>query len=141
MNPSTEPLSEPGDIAALVLETVIDSWKLGTRNASSLLPAIRSALARGWPAADLTDHLIRNPKGARDPVRVLGRRLTDPWKAPDPPVTTVPWCGECEDAHSRTITVTEADGTEAARFCTQCSPQVHRSPSSVQHSVKIVERW
>lgn len=141
LNPSTESQSEPGNAAAMVLQAVIDSWKLATRNANSLLPAIKSALARGWPAADLTDHLIRNPNGARDPVRVLARRLTDPWQAPSPPRTTKPWCGECEDAHSRTITVTEADGTEAARFCPQCSPQVHRDRSSGQDSVRIVERW
>ena len=141
LNPSTQPPSEPDDAAALILATLIDSWKLGARNANSLLPAIKSALARGWPAADLTDHLIRNPNGARDPVRVLARRLTDTWQAPDPPVTKAPWCGECEDPHSRTITVTDADGMEAAQFCPQCSPQVHRHRSSVQDSVRIVERW
>ncbi|MBI2699462.1 MAG: helix-turn-helix domain-containing protein [Mycobacterium sp.] len=141
LNPSTQSPPEPGDAAALILETVIGSWNLRTRNANSLLPAIKSALARGWPAADLTDHLVRNPNGARDPVRVLARRLTDAWQAPDPPVTPLPWCGECEDAHSRTITVTDADGTEFARFCPQCSPQAHRDRSSAQDSVTIVERW
>ena len=126
LNPSTESPSEPSDAAALVLETVTRAWKLGTRESRSLLPAVKSALAHGWPAEDLIDRLIQNPNGVRDPVRVLARRLTDLGKAPDPPATTVPWCGECEDAHSRTITVTEPDGTEAARFCPQCSPQVHR---------------
>ncbi len=127
LNPSTEPLSEPSDATALVLQTVTRAWKLGTRESRSLLPAIKSALARGWPAADLTDRLIQNANGVRDPVRVLARRLTNLDRAPDPPATTVPWCGECEDAHSRTITVTEPDGTEAARFCPQCSPQFHKS--------------
>lgn len=141
LNPSTESPSEPGDAAALVLGTVIDSWKLGTRNANSLLPAIKSALARGWLASDLADHLIRNPNGARDPVRVLARRLNDAWPVPDPPMTAVPWCGECEDEHSRTITVTNSDGTEAARFCPQCSPQVHRACPSEEISVQSMERW
>lgn len=141
LNPSTQPPSEPDDAAALILAALIDSWKLGARNANGLLPAIKSALARGWPAADLTDHLIRNPNGARDPIRVLARRLTDTWQAPDPPVTTAPWCGECEDPHSRTITVIDAEGTEAAQFCPQCSPQVHRDRASVQDSVRILEGW
>ena len=142
LNPSTESPSEPGDAAVLVLESVTRAWKLGTQDARSLRPAIESALARGWLAADLTDLLIRNPNGARDPVRVLARRLTDLGEPPDPPITNVPWCGECEDARSRTITVTELDGTEAAKFCPQCSPQVHRIRSSeeqsVQHCGKVV---
>ncbi|MDP7701387.1 helix-turn-helix domain-containing protein [Mycobacterium sp. TY815] len=141
LNLSTESPSEPGDAAALILQTVVDSWRLGTRNAHTLLPAIKSALAAGWPAAELTDHLIRNPNGARDPVRVLAHRLTDAWQAPEPPVTTLPWCGECGDAHSRTISVTNADGSEAARFCPQCSPQLHRDRPSIRDSVRIVERW
>ncbi|MGV7348344.1 helix-turn-helix domain-containing protein [Mycobacterium kansasii] len=136
LNPSTESLSEPSDAAILVLESVARAWKLGTHDARSLRPAIESALARGWPPADLTDLLIRNPNGARDPVRVLARRLTDLGQPPQPPVTNVPWCGECEDAHSRTITVTEPDGTEAAQFCPQCSPQVHRTRSSEEQSVQ-----
>ncbi|QYL30101.1 hypothetical protein TM48_04674 [Mycobacterium shottsii] len=141
LNPSTESPSEPGDSAAQILHAVSDSWRLGECDAHTLLPAIESALARGWPAADLATHLIRNPNGARDPIRVLARRLTHPWQPPSSPAPAVPWCGECEDAHSRTITVTEADGTEAARFCPQCSPQVHRNRSSVQNPVKIAERW
>jgi hypothetical protein len=128
LNPSTEPPSEPSDATALVLQTVTRAWKLGTRESRSLLPAVKSALAHGWPAADLTDRLIQNPNGVRDPVRVLARRLANLDRALHPPATTVPWCGECEDAHSRTITVTEPDGTEAARFCPQCSPQFHKSP-------------
>jgi len=46
--------------------------------------------------------------------------------AGDHVVISFPWCGECEDAHSHTITVMLPEGTEAARFCPQCSPQVHR---------------
>lgn len=142
LNPSTESPSEPGDAAVLVLESLTRAWKLGTHDARSLRPAIESALARGWLTADLTDLLIRNQNGARDPVRVLARRLTDLGQPPDPPITNVPWCGECEDARSRTITVTELDGTEAAKFCPQCSPQVHRIRSSeeqsVQHCGKVV---
>lgn len=141
LNPSTRPPSEPDDSAALILATVIHSWKLEVRNANSLLPAIKSALARGWPVADLSNHLIRNPSGARDPIRVIARRLTDTWQAPEPPVIAAPWCGECEDPHSRTITVTDADGTEAALFCPQCSPQVHKDRSTVQNSAIIMERW
>lgn len=126
LNPSIESPSEPSDVAAEILGTANEVWKLNSPEARSLHSAIESALAHGWRAADLTDHLIRNPNGARDPVRVLARRLTDLPQLRDPHPPTVPWCGECEDAHSRTITVTEPDGTEAAQFCPQCSPQVHR---------------
>ena len=38
----------------------------------------------------------------------------------------MPWCGECEDDQSRTITITLPDGTEAAAFCPRCSPQMRR---------------
>ena len=126
LNPSIESPSEPSDVAAEILDAATEAWKLNSREARSLHSAIESALAHGWRAVDLTNHLIRNPNGARDPVRVLARRLTDLPQLQDPHPATVPWCGECEDAHSRTITVTEPDGTEAAQFCPQCSPQVHR---------------
>lgn len=127
LNPSCEPPSEPGDDAARILQALTRTWKLRVATARSLLAGIESALARGWPATDLTEQLTRNPNGARDPVRVLARRLGSLGPAPDPPTATVPWCSECEDAHSRTITVIQPDGTEAVRFCPQCSPQAHRS--------------
>jgi hypothetical protein len=116
------------------------AWKLGAEEARDLLPGVKSALGHGWPVAGLIDRLIRNPDGVRDPVRVLARRLTDLGQAPKPPAMTVPWCGECEDAQSRTITVTEPDGTEAARFCPQCSPQVHRAVHPNNNPINIVER-
>jgi hypothetical protein len=141
LNPSTESPSEPSDVATRILRAVTEAWKLSTREALSLLPAIESALAHGLPAEDLTDHLIRNPNGARDPVRVLARRLTDPPPSCQLHPATVPWCGECEDARSRTITVTEPDGTVAAQFCPQCSPQVHRARPSGRTSLQHTERW
>ncbi|MGO9523102.1 hypothetical protein [Mycobacterium sp.] len=58
------------------MDAATEAWKLNSREARSLHSAIESALAHGWRAADLTNHLIRNPNGARDPVRVLARRLT-----------------------------------------------------------------
>lgn len=141
LKPSIESPSEPGGSAAQVLHAVSDSWRLGERDAHSLLPAIESALARGWPAVDLAAHLIRNPDGARHPIRVIGRRLTQAWAPPGCSAPTVPWCGGCEDAYSRTITVAGADGSEAARFCPRCSPQAHKDRRAVQHSVDSVERW
>ena len=141
LNPSIESPSDPSDAATQILGAVAEVWKLSTREARSLLPAVESALAHGWPAVDLTDHLIRKSKGARDPVRVLARRLTDLPQLRDLHPATVPWCGECEDAHSRTITVTEPDGTEAAQFCPQCSPQVHRAGASGDKFLQDAERW
>jgi hypothetical protein len=141
LKPATESPSEPSEAAAGILRAVTEAWKLSTREALSLLPAVESALAHGWPAADLTDQLVQNTNGARHPARVLARRLTDPPPPRDPHPATVPWCGECEDAHSRTITVTEPDGTEAAQFCPQCSPQVHTALPSGHTSPQHTERW
>ena len=141
LNPSIESSSEPSDAATQILGAVTEAWKLSTRDARSLQTAIESALASGWPATDLTSHLIRNPKGARDPVRVLARRLTDLPQLRDLHPATVPWCGECEDAHSRTITLTEPDGTEAAQFCPRCSPQAHRAGASGDKFLQHAERW
>ena len=141
LNPATESPSEPSEGAAGILRAVTEAWKLRTREALSLLPAVGSALAHGWPAADLTDQLVRNTNGVRHPVRVLARRLTDPPPPPDPHPATVPWCGECEDTHSRTITVTAPDGTEAARFCPRCSPQLHRAHPSREKSLQHTKQW
>ena len=82
LNPSTESPSEPSEAAAGILRAVTEAWKLGTRGAVSLLPAVESALAHGWPAAELTDQLVTN--GVRHPVRVLARRLTDPHRHATP---------------------------------------------------------
>jgi hypothetical protein len=119
---------------------VTATWKLNARDAHGLLPAVTSALRQGWHPTALVEHLTRRPDSARDPVRVLQQRLTSLPAQRDPPAAALPWCGECEDAQSRTITVTLADGTEAARFCPQCSPQFHRQHLSrpiPQH----IERW
>ena len=141
LNPSIESPSEPSNATARILEAVTEAWTLGTREARSLQAAVESALAHGWPAAELTDHLIQNPNGVRDPVRVLARRLNDLPQLHDLHPRTVPWCGECEDRHSRTITVTEPDGTEAAQFCPRCSPQLHRAHPSGDKSLQHTERW
>lgn len=77
LNPSIESPSEPSDAAARILKAVTEAWTLGTREARSLQAAVESALAHGWPAAELTDHLIQNPNPVRDPVRLLARRLND----------------------------------------------------------------
>ena len=139
LNPATESPSEPSEAAAGILRAVTEAWKLSSRGALSLLPAVESAVAHGWPAADLTEQLVTN--GLRHPVGVLVRRLIGSPPSRNPYPATVPWCGECEDAHSRTITVTEPDGTEAAQFCPQCSPQVHRARPSRHTSLQHTERW
>ena len=141
LNPSIESPSEPSDAAARILEAVTAAWTLDTREARRLQAAVESALAHGWPAAELTDHLIQNPNRVRDPVRVLARRLNDLPQLHDLHPPTVPWCGECEDRHSRTITVTVPDGTEAAQFCPRCSPQLHRAHPSRDKSLQHTERW
>ena len=72
-----------------------------------LSPAVEYALASGWTSQSLKAHLSRRPDGVRYPAAVLARRLAE---LPTPPSTSLrrktPWCGECEDEQSRTITVT-----------------------------------
>ena len=70
----------------------------------------------------------------------LARRLAELPTPPSPSLRRkTPWCGECEDEQSRTITVTLPDGTEAAAFCPRCSPQ--KRPQSVdQKTANIEER-
>jgi len=70
----------------------------------------------------------------------LARRLAELPVPPSPSLRRkTPWCGECEDEQSRTITVTLPDGTEAAAFCPRCSPQ--KRPLSVdQKTANIEER-
>jgi hypothetical protein len=134
LNPSLEPPSEPGQDAAHVLAAMPATWKLKARDTHGLLPAVTSALQRGWHPRSLAEHLTRHPDGARDPVRVIERRLASLPAQRDPPAAAMPWCGECEDAQSRTITVVLSDGTEAAQFCPRCSPQVHRQRFPVNPS-------
>jgi Helix-turn-helix domain len=132
LNPSSEPPSEPGANPTRVLQAVATAWRLSARHVHPLLPAVTNALADGWSAAALTEHLIQNQCGVRDPMRVLARRLTV-LPPPRQPTISVPWCGECEDSRSRTISVTLPDGTEAAQLCPQCSPQLHRHRTSARN--------
>lgn len=136
LNPSPESPSEPSDDAVQILRMLAQAWKIRVEAARSLLTGIESALAHGWPTADLIHQLSRNQHGVRNPVGVMAQRLGNLPELGCTDMTTVPWCGECEDAHSRTITVTKPDGSEAARFCPQCSPQVHRDRSSAGQSVQ-----
>ena len=117
------------------------AWKLSASEARSLLSGIESAQAHGWPAAELTEHLVQNTSGVRKPVRVLASRLADLPRLRDLSPATVPWCGECENPHSRTITVTKPDGTEIAQFCPQCSPQVRRGRPPGRTFLQHTERW
>ena len=99
------------------------SEPISPRDAKNLEPALSVALTSGWTTDCLAAHLSRNPGGIRYPARILARRLAELPEPPTPTQAAVPWCGECEDPQSRTITVTLADGTEAAAFCPRCSPQ------------------
>ena len=107
-----------------MLNAVATAWKLDSRQTGALAHLVEEALGSGWQGATLAERLTGNTAGARDPLRVLMSRLTS---LPEPNVAQpqTPWCGECEDPHSRTITVTLPDGTEAAKFCPACSPQRH----------------
>jgi hypothetical protein len=129
LNPSNETPSEPStlDDADRVFDALPAPWTVGRADRRRLSPAVFSALAAGWTVDELAKHLARNPNGVRYPVRVLVTRLAD---LPGPPraltangAALLPWCGECEDERSRTITVTRSDGSDAAAFCPRCSHQ------------------
>jgi Helix-turn-helix domain len=127
LNPPIEPPTEPAAVAKSVLAALPEPWRVGSKDADILIPAIEDALASGWTLQNLIPHISQNPGGVRNPARVLARRLAD---LPHPParscLPTIAWCGECEDERSRTITIDMPDGTEAAAFCPRCSPQAQR---------------
>ena len=122
LNRLGEPSSKP--LTASVLASPPTPWRVSGKDAIRLSPAIEAAFAAGWTSQTLVAHLSSRPDGVRCPAAVLARRLAE---LPVPPSSSegrrTPWCGECEDPLSRTITVTQADGTEAAAFCPRCSPQ------------------
>jgi hypothetical protein len=71
----------------------------------------------------------------------MARRLADlPEPPPVPRHSQVAWCGECEDDRSRTITVTQPDGSESAMFCPRCSAQAQRRQNFPRMS-HTTERW
>jgi len=103
-----------------------------------LSPAVECALASGWTSQTLKAHLSQRPDGVRYPAAVLARRLAQLPAAPSSSLRRkTPWCGECEDDQSRTITVTLPNGTEVAAFCPRCSPQ--KRPRSVDQMIENVE--
>ncbi|MBJ8340449.1 helix-turn-helix domain-containing protein [Antrihabitans sp. YC3-6] len=127
INPSIEPPSESSDAAVELLQRLPPPWTVGRRDRLLLAPKISAALRAGWDAKHLADYLAKNPTGVRFPARVLLARLAD---LPAPPTYSrkhsnsgFPWCGECEDSLSRTVTVVQADGSDRASFCPRCSPQ------------------
>ena len=119
---SIEPLHKPS--SAAVLSSLPSSWQVNREDTRKLAPAIEAAFGAGWTSQTLLAHLSTRPEGVRYPAAVLARRLTE---LPAPPTLSAQqrplWCGDCEDPMSRTITVTQSDGTEAAAFCPRCSPQ------------------
>ncbi|WP_284236230.1 helix-turn-helix domain-containing protein [Mycobacterium antarcticum] len=123
LNRVREPPSEPS--TAFVLESLPTPWRVSGKDARKLSPAIEAAFAAGWTSQTLVAHLSSRPEGVRHPAAVLARRLNE---LPTPPSISAgrrtPWCGECEDPLSRTITISQSDGTDAASFCPRCSPQM-----------------
>jgi hypothetical protein len=136
LNPPEEPPSEPS--SAILLQSMPEPWRLSGAEAMKLSPAVEYALACGWTSQTLKAHLSQRPDGVRFPAAVLARRLAD---LPTPPTPSLqrntPWCGECEDEQSRTITITLPDGTEAAAFCPRCSPQ--KRPQSADQKTANTE--
>ncbi len=127
LNPPSEPPTEPAADATTVLAALPETWRVGGTDAEILIPAIQAALTSGWTLENLIARLSHHPEGVRHPARVLARRLADlPHPPPHSRPPTIPWCGQCEDEQSRTITIETPNGTEAAAFCPRCSPQAQR---------------
>jgi hypothetical protein len=127
LKPPLEPPTEPAAPATTALAALPEPWRVGSKDAEFLIPAVEATLASGWTLENFIPHISQNPGGIRSPARVLARRLAD---LPHPPRRSLPptiaWCGQCEDERSRTITIAMPDGTEAAAFCPRCSPQARR---------------
>ena len=138
-DPLNPPLEPPSD-ATRALAALPEPWRIDRTDAKILIPAIEAALASGWTLETLIPHIAHNPGGVRSPARVLARRLADlPQALPPrscPP--TIPWCGQCEDERSRTITIDTPDGTEAAAFCPRCSPQAQRRSKQSSEEVNQI---
>lgn len=132
LNPSHEPPSEPnGARADRVFQALPPPWTVGRRDRAKLAGSICDALDAGWTIDVLIDYLSRSPEGVRFPARVLATRLADLPVSPHlsgvgATVSRAPWCGECEDERSRTMTVAGPNGADLAIFCPRCSPQAHR---------------
>lgn len=105
------------DAAHRVLAELGADWRIGERSASRLEPAVRSALAAGWTAPDLTAELGKSPDGVRSPYAVLATRLRDLPPIPLPRPQRPAWCGEC---HEPTRLHEDPDG--APRRCPACHP-------------------
>jgi hypothetical protein len=136
LNPPEETPSEPS--LTILLQSMPEPWRLSGEEAMELSPAVEYALASGWTLQTLKAYLSRRPDGVRYPAAVLARRLAVLRTPPSPSLRRkTPWCGECEDEQSRTITVTLPDGTEAAAFCPRCSPQ--KRPQPVDQKIANIE--
>ncbi|MBJ8343007.1 helix-turn-helix domain-containing protein [Antrihabitans sp. YC3-6] len=143
-NPSREPPSESDDAGAALLQSLPPPWTVGRKDRVTLAPKIDAALRAGWDAKHLADYLAKNPTGVRFPARVLMARLAD---LPAPPVYSTkhvsaraPWCGECEDSLSRTVTVIQWDGSDGAAFCPRCSPQAQNAQAASVPCPPLEER-
>jgi hypothetical protein len=108
---------ETNDDAHRVLAELGADWRIGERSAARLEPAVRSALAAGWTAPDLTAELGKSPDGVRSPYAVLAARLRDLPHPPLPRPQRPAWCGEC---HEPTRLHEDPDG--APRRCPACHP-------------------
>ena len=127
MNPTSEPPPQPASDALMVLSALPEPWTVSRTDAAKLVSAIEAALEAGWTCDRLLRHLSQHPAGVQYPARVLARRLADlPERSPVSRPSPLAWCGECEDERSRTISITQPDGTESAMFCPRCSPQAQR---------------
>ena len=72
------------DVAARFLATLPPPWTLGPRSASQLAPGVAEAFRGGWHADDLARHLTANAGDVRNPAAVLGYRLQDLPRPPQP---------------------------------------------------------
>ncbi|MBA8825315.1 hypothetical protein FHX42_002666 [Saccharopolyspora lacisalsi] len=110
---------EPSADIDAVLDRLGSAWPLTPTQRRRLAPKVVEALAAGWSAQRLAEHLSANPEGVKSPAAVLTSRLDDLPSAADGARDQRPsWCGQCDEP-SRTIE--RSDGRW--RRCPDCHPQ------------------
>jgi len=108
-----------------VLAQLGAEWRLGTRSAERLTPALRSALASGWTPEALAAQLGKDAAGVRSPYAVLAARLADLPAAPPSRPRRPDWCGECHEPTRMRETV-----DDKLHRCPACHPASCRAQRS-----------
>ncbi|MBG0828200.1 helix-turn-helix domain-containing protein [Planomonospora sp. ID67723] len=100
-----------------VLAALGPGWPLSLRQIDRLAPRIAAALAGGWTAAALAEHLGANTAGVRNPYAVLASRLGD---LPDPSHRPSVRPGPPDRSVAEALTATCPHGAPSPAGCAFC---------------------